>query len=239
MTQVLWGGEQTSKGGVITSTLYGGSNDAGPSSPADCIVKFKLDKNKNGHAGSLLPFSTDLMEYSDLEKAEVSFEFDKFGMTFISQEPLSICPMATDFNGDYSTVDVGSKEYKTYFNDLLQLNYHNAVQVFRAVKGNAAIELLDPYMSESIEQNYYQPGIFNDYGYFLQQAGMNQEATKYLSIVKDKSPKRIVVYLNVAGSYWNVKNEVEAIKNYKQYVSMMNSAGKNKQIPERVIERIQ
>jgi len=52
----------------------------------------------------------------------------------------------------------------------------------------------------------YHPHIYNVYGYFLQQAGMNQQAIVYLSIVKNKSPNRIVIYLNLADTYWGNQN---------------------------------
>lgn len=231
--------EQTSKGSIFTSTLFGGSSDAGASSSADCTIKFKLAKNGKGFSGSLQPFSTELMGYSESDKGIVSFETDKAGITLISQEPISVCSISTEFDGDYIAINEGGKEYKSDFNDLLQLNYQNAVKNFRDGKGSLAIELLEPYMSDSLKWNYYQPNIFNDYGYFLQQAGMNDEAIKYLSIVKDKSPKRVVVYLNIADAYWASENKPEATKNYKKYISMMKASGVRNHIPDRATERCQ
>lgn len=230
--------EQTSSGDITTATLYGGSNDSGASSPADCTVKFKLEKNKKGYNGVLTPFSSELMEYDDTDNYLASFEFDKAGMTFISQKSLDVCPLATDFSGDYTAVNVDSKEYEKGFNELLQLNYHNAMKVFRTGNKDTAIKLLEPYMSESIERDFYQSDIFNDYGYFLQQTGLNNEAIKYFSIVMEKSPKRMVTYLNIADSYWDINSRNEAINSYKKYVSMMTNAGKSKQIPGRVFDRI-
>lgn len=235
----LMGVEQTSKGGIFTSTLYGGSSDSGSSSPADCTVKFKLVKSEKGFSGSLLPFSSDLMGYSESYKDGASFEPDKSGITLILQEPLSVCPVSTNFSGDYTAVNKEDKEYESDFNYLLQLNYQNAVKNFREGKGNVAIEALEPYMSESIKQQYYQSGVFNDYGYFLQQAEMNDEAVKYLTIVLKNSPKRVAAYLNIADAYWSLQNKPEAIKNYTKYTSMMKVLGEGEKIPSRAMERSQ
>lgn len=231
--------EQASKEGVFTSTLYGGSYDKGASSPADCTVKFKLEKNKKGFSGSLLPFSTELMGYSNAEKGDASFEFEKSGIIFTSPEPLSVCPMSTDFNGSYPAVNEGGKEFQSDFAILFQVNYQNAVENFHAGKVDVAISLLEPYMSESVKLNYYQPNIYNDYGYFLQQAGMNQEAIEYLNIVKNKSPKRVVVYLNIADAYWAIQKRTEATENYKKYITIMTTSGDSKDIPARATERSQ
>lgn len=76
-------------------------------------------------------------------------------MTYISQQPLDVCPLGNDFTGDYAAVNTDSQEYKILFNELLLLNHHNAVQVFRTGKKDFAIKLLDPYMAESLGKNYY------------------------------------------------------------------------------------
>jgi tetratricopeptide (TPR) repeat protein len=231
--------EQTSKGDVFNSTLFGGSSESGSSSPADCTIKFKLTKNEKGFSGSLQPFSTELMGYSESDEGSASFEIDNIGVTLTSQEPINVCSISTDFTGDYKIVNESSNDYKRDFNDLLQLNYQNAVKTFRAGKGHIAIELLDPYMSDSVKRDYYQSNVFNDYGYFLQQAGMNDEAIKYLKIVQKKSPKRVVAYLNIADAYWSINKKYEAVINYKKYVSMMKASKDDKHIPDRANERSQ
>lgn len=64
----VMGVEITNKGDATTSTLYGGSNSSGFSSPADCTVKFELKGNKKGYTGYLMSFSSELMSYSDFKK---------------------------------------------------------------------------------------------------------------------------------------------------------------------------
>ncbi|MFP1862689.1 tetratricopeptide repeat protein [Lonsdalea quercina] len=80
--------------------------------------------------------------------------------------------------------------------------------------------------------------MYNDYGYFLQQNKNYDESIKCFEVVKRKNPNRIAVYLNLAESYWEMKNTVKSMFNYRQYVKLMKRAGQNKQIPSRVLERI-
>lgn len=229
--------EKTSTSEIFTSTLYGGSIDAGASSPADCTVKYQLEKNDNGFTASLMPFSSELMSYTTFEKMAALFEFDKTSIIFVTSKPLEMCPLSTLFSGHYVKVPYDSNEFEVDFNELLQLNYYNAVKEFRSGNIDIAIRLLEPYMSECLDIKIYHPHIYNDYGYFLQQAGMNSQAIEYFNIVKNKSPQRAVVYLNLADAYWEIKNQKEASINYKKYIEVMKRKGKSKLVPIRAIER--
>lgn len=233
----LIGIEKINESDYFTSTFYGGSSDDGASSPADCTIKFILKRNEKGFSGSLIPFQTELMGYSNSERGGVIIESDKLGVTVISKDSLSVCPDSISFSGDYLLVNEDKKEYTNDFNELIQLNYHNAISEFKSGKNSAAIKSLEPYMAKAVMINFYKPDIYNDYGYFLQQAGNNKDAIKYLGIVKDKSPNRVSVYLNIADAYWGNHEKDEAVLNYNKYTEMMLTAGKDKMIPARVKER--
>jgi hypothetical protein len=78
----------------------------------------------------------------------------------------------------------------------------------------------------------------NNYGYFLQESGKNQEAVKVLNAVIREDPKRTVAYLNLADALWAVGNHNESRINMKEYVRLMTEAGKARKIPKRVQERL-
>jgi len=230
--------EHTEKSVSLTATLNGGSSDMGESSPADCIIKLGLVKTGKGGLASLLPFSSELMGYTDHEKEIAAFNIgvNQFTLSFLKN--VDVCPIGTDFSGDYFLVNKESKEFESSFNELLNNNYSNATKLFHAGKTDMAISLLEPYMSESLANKIYNQNIYNDYGYFLQLVGMHKEAIKYLSVVEKESPNRTVVYLNLADSYWVEGNIQDAKKNYKKYVDMMKRTGKRNNIPPRAVERI-
>lgn len=227
--------EKTEGKTEVTSTLYGGSNDSGAASPADCVVKYSLKIDGGNYRGILIPFSTEYMSYSN-EKNEASFEPNGSVITYLSNAFLDICPMGTDFTGDYNLVDVRNPDYKNNFDALIKLNHTNALNLFNSEDVYRAIELLEPYIRESISNNYYYSNIFNDYGFLLQQAGRNSDALSILNLVIKNTPKRTVVYLNIADAYWGGGDKFNAAKNYKKYISLMNGVN-NSKIPSRAIER--
>lgn len=230
--------EHTKDNVSLTSTLYGGSSDMGESSPADCIIKLGLVKGEKGGLASLLPFSSELMGYSDNEKEIAAFNFEGNQMTLSFSKDIDVCPVGTDFSGSYLSVDKNSQEFESSFKKLLNINYYNATNLFHNGKAEMAIRALEPYMNESIADQFYDQNSYSDYGYFLQRAGMHNEAIKYLTIVEKKSPGRVVVYLNLADSYWAEGNIGNAKVNYKKYVDMMKRTGSGDKIPQRALERM-
>ncbi|MFP1899314.1 tetratricopeptide repeat protein [Lonsdalea quercina] len=235
----LIGLEKHSRGNVrLTSTLYGGSSDLRASSPADCVIKIGITKNKTEYLATLLPFQSGLMSYSSTQKDIAYFSVVGNKVNIFFEGTVDVCPLGTEFSGEFSVVDKHSKEFDTLFDKLLEENYVNAVALFRAGKIEQAINALDPYLTMLGVERFYNERIYNDYGYFLQQNKNYDESIKYFAVVKRKNPNRIAVYLNLADSYWEMKNTVKSMFNYRQYVKLMKRAGHNKQIPSRVLERI-
>jgi len=220
----------------IMSTLYGGSNNSGAASPASCVVKYNLKKESNTYLGSLLPFDSEIMSYSNGENT-ATFENVGNVMTYISGSAIDVCPMGTDFIGDYELVTVKSSGYKEYFDSLIEFNYTNALDIFKTKNKQRAINFISPYIKTALDNGYYYKKIFNDYGFFLQQAGRNKEAIDILTIVVTNTPKRTVAYINLGDAYWDIGDKKNASKNYKIYLSLMEKAnGSN--IPDRVMKRI-
>ncbi|QBC01246.1 tetratricopeptide repeat protein [Enterobacter cloacae] len=220
----------------VTSTLYGGSSDSGASSPADCVIKYSLENAGNNYKGVLIPFSTEVMSYSSESKNVASFEPNGSVITYLSDTAPDICPMGTDFTGDYDLVSIKKPEYKKDFDSLIKFNYTNALNVFRSKDITRSIVLLEPYIQTAIDNNYYYPDVFNDYGFLLQQSGRNKDAVRILILVVKNTPKRTVAYLNLADAYWGIGDKSNASQNYKKYISLMAGASYGK-IPSRAIER--
>ncbi|WP_416260558.1 tetratricopeptide repeat protein [Gibbsiella quercinecans] len=176
------------------------------------------------------------MSYSNESKNLASFEPTGSMMTYLSNTTPDVCPIGTDFTGDYDLVNMKKPEYKKDFDTLIKLNYTNAINVFRSKDITRSIMFLEPYIQTALDNNYYYPDIFNDYGFLLQQAGRNKDAVRILSLVVKNTPKRAVAYLNLADAYWDAGDKLNASLNYKKYISLKADANHDN-IPIRAIER--
>jgi len=78
----------------------------------------------------------------------------------------------------------------------------------------------------------------NDYGYFLQQSGENEEAVNVFASVLASEPARAVTHLNLADSLWALNKKAEARTHYKTYQQLMAAAKRGAEIPARVRERL-
>ncbi|HEX2955709.1 MAG TPA: tetratricopeptide repeat protein [Chitinispirillaceae bacterium] len=90
-----------------------------------------------------------------------------------------------------------------------------------------------PWLIDSINLTF-----FNDIGYFLEQSNKYQAAIDVLSEVIEKFPMRTPAYLNLGDAYTGLKNSDKASENYKKYIELMKKEGKEKKIPQRVMERV-
>lgn len=81
------------------------------------------------------------------------------------------------------------------------------------------------------------PGWSNDLGFLFGETGNYEESIELLNAVIARNPTRTVAYLNLADSYWGLKNKARAAQAYKQYAALMTDAGKASKIPARVAER--
>ncbi|MDN3218824.1 hypothetical protein [Pseudomonas nunensis] len=96
----------------------------------------------------------------------------------------------------------------------------------------------DPHSYIAQKYDFAQsPGWSNDLGFLFGETGYYGESVELLSAVIARNPTRTVAYLNLADSYWGLKDKVRAAKAYKQYAALMTDAGKVSKIPARVAER--
>lgn len=81
-------------------------------------------------------------------------------------------------------------------------------------------------------------GPFNDYGFYLQQARQHGEAVRIFKEVLRLSPGRMVTFLNLADSQWEMGFFEEAKANYQKYQALMFDRGRTRAVPVRVIQRL-
>lgn len=81
-------------------------------------------------------------------------------------------------------------------------------------------------------------GPFNDYGFYLQQSRQHGEAIRIFKEVLRLSPGRMVTFLNLADSQWEMGFFEEAKANYQKYQAMMFDRGRTRAVPVRVIQRL-
>ncbi|WBV59849.1 tetratricopeptide repeat protein [Chryseobacterium camelliae] len=78
----------------------------------------------------------------------------------------------------------------------------------------------------------------NNQAYALQQIGENYSSHALLEEIIKKSPERVVAYLNLADSYWDLNDKNKAKETYQKYISLMKSQKKEvSKIPERAYQR--
>ncbi len=106
---------------------------------------------------------------------------------------------------------------------------------YRAYEDSAAFEESDLAPFVSLDE-FAQ--IANDYGFFLEQSGMYEEAADVLYAVLTLDALRTVAYLNLADALWGLGEDSNAGAYYEIYWDMMEEAGLRDQIPERVGHRV-
>jgi hypothetical protein len=117
--------------------------------------------------------------------------------------------------------------------------YKNSLSLFKSGKKSEAAQTLfkavgpKPWIIDT-----GTVGMFNDLGFFLEEAGQFQDAIDVLTEVIAKFPDRTPAFLNIADAYAGLKNNDKAKENYKKYIELMTTAGKQGKIPKRVNDEV-
>lgn len=114
-----------------------------------------------------------------------------------------------------------------------------AAAVFPPVVGDKMLELVTssyPVTGDPSDATLVRE--FNDYGFYLAQAGRPKDAVEVLSEVVDVDPNRTVAYLNLADAQYAAGETADAKSNYAEYAKRMTAAGKQGAVPPRVAERM-
>ncbi|MBU3916190.1 tetratricopeptide repeat protein [bacterium] len=79
---------------------------------------------------------------------------------------------------------------------------------------------------------------YNDFGFFLEQAGRYKKAIQLLEKVVDKFPERVLAYINLGDAYHGNNDVGKAKQAYQKYIDLMKKEGKEKKIPKRIYDRL-
>ena len=108
-----------------------------------------------------------------------------------------------------------------------------AVKLFQQKKLDAALALLQTNAATLPLRSSTLP-LFNDYGYFLEQANRSLEAIPVLEKVVAFAPERTPAYLNLGDAYAKAGETEKAKVNYRKYVDLMEKSGKGTKVPSRI-----
>jgi len=96
----------------------------------------------------------------------------------------------------------------------------------------ATVSKMDPAADPAVTE------MLNDLGFFLSEAGLDDRAVPILRRVVARAPDRAVAYLNLADAEYTRGDAETARGHYRQYVALMESAGKGRKVPPRVADRL-
>jgi len=118
-------------------------------------------------------------------------------------------------------------------------NSAGAAAAIASVVGGKELEMVvSSYPIGSDPADLKLVGEFNDYGFYLEQAGRPKDAIGVLSSVVDVDENRTVAYLNLADAQYAAGQATDARSNYATYRKRMEAAGKLALVPPRVAERM-
>lgn len=142
-------------------------------------------------------------------------------------------PARTDF---IRNLDSASKQANALYR---QGNAAGAATAIASVVGDKELEMVvRSYPSANDPTDLKLVGEFNDYGFYLEQAGRPKDAIGVLSSVVDVDENRTVAYLNLADAQYAAGQVADARPNYAAYRKRMEAAGKLALVPPRVAERM-
>jgi len=116
-----------------------------------------------------------------------------------------------------------------------QIAHASALALFKLGKQQEAAEALH----DGVGGSPYRIGrdeveIFNDLGFFLEQAKRYKDAVEVLKAVLEVAPDRMVAYLNIGDAFLGLNDVSNAKAAYKEYQKRMLQSGKGSKIPKRI-----
>ena len=116
-----------------------------------------------------------------------------------------------------------------------QIAHASALALFNSGKQKEAAEALyDAVDGSTSTMRGEEVEIFNDLGFFLEQAKRYKDAVGVLKAVLEVAPDRMVAYLNLGDAYLGLKDVSQAKAAYKEYQRLMLQSGKGSKIPKRI-----
>ncbi|MBB5020620.1 tetratricopeptide (TPR) repeat protein [Chitinivorax tropicus] len=220
----------------------GGAVGKGSSAGADCTIQSDLSLTE-GHrySGQIRPADNSLHSFSDknVKGKIVDVNLLESSIEIISVDVFGLCSLNSSISGVYKEIPISSSKYANALNFFMNASLESAGGFFNKGKNEMAADELSPYVlglgdSGLILRFPIFLKLANDFGYYKQLAGDHDSAISAFENVLSISPGRIVTYLNLADSLWQVGKFDRAREEYKKYFDLMGSAGKAGKIPDRV-----
>jgi hypothetical protein len=126
----------------------------------------------------------------------------------------------------------------------LSIRHRSALQLYKEHQPAKAAALLEEPLAEATvakldpSRDPDVTAILNDLGFFLSEAGLDDRAVPVLRSVVARAPDRTVAYLNLADAEYTLGDAKTARGHYRQYLTLMESAGKVGKVPPRVVDRL-
>ena len=140
--------------------------------------------------------------------------------------------------------------YLTSFGNEVQNDYNNVMKLFRTSSIDKTIEYLEQKELEknilNLSNKKKQAHYLNDLGYIYYKAKRYNKAIQILNKAKNIDKKRIYIYLNLGDCYFKLKekkitpllNQNKMEKNYKEAINLISELNLNKNVPDRICQRL-
>lgn len=115
----------------------------------------------------------------------------------------------------------------------LKIGYDLGLGFYKKKQLSQAIEQLQ-FTASTLPVRSSTVPLFNDLGFFLEQANRAMEAIPVLEKVVAFDATRTPAYLNLADAYAKAGDKSKAKSNYQKYVELMEKSGKGAKVPARV-----
>jgi tetratricopeptide (TPR) repeat protein len=116
---------------------------------------------------------------------------------------------------------------------LVEIGHNIGLNYFKKKNLPKAIEQLQ-FTSATLPIRESTIPLFNDLGFFLEQANRASEAIPVLEKVIAFDPSRSPAYLNLADAYLKAGDKAKAKADYLKYADLMDKTGKGSKVPSRV-----
>jgi hypothetical protein len=242
---------------------YGGSDNHS----AGCIIKACGYKSQDSLIGFLKDVNSSIVSYKVNDSLQHSFTaiLRNDLLTINRADVFDLCGVGANFTREYKPVinqtecrkklsDIidlfaGLNENTFVLNDLNQLLTQKTVEAihstalarFKSGDKTGAASIVKQFLktttvcaatitSDNIDK-------YNDLGFFLEQGKDCTDAIPVLEAVLKIQPTRIVAHINIGDAFFACGRIEDAKSAYLRYIDLMKKDGKEKKIPQRVIDR--
>jgi len=150
------------------------------------------------------------------------------------------CPEAYAWVGRYRLKqhELVRSDSADYLRSRLKSADKAAIEFFKKGKVKRAISILTPllrYTPDLLDER--SVAMYNNYAYFLLEDHQYTKALPILEEIVLRFPKRTVAHLNLADTYYALREHEKAKKHYRIYRHQIEEKSTKKSLPERVLER--